>query len=250
MSDTKGIKIVHLNIRSLIPKIDLLRAWVALHKPNIITLSETWLNSSISDTEINLLNYTLYRSDRSSRGGGVAIYVSSELISELTIPTVKPLHFECVFVKVIFHENKSLIIGSIYRPPSSPAETFDHLISTINSISCNNEIILLGDFNKNWSDKSSDKVKNLFSNLNLSQLIKEPTRITPTSQSLLDWILVSHPDRFLKVGVMSDCFSDHSIVYCVWKIKLPKSPPRLIKIRQYKKLNSDLFFIQIYFLMI
>jgi len=32
MSDTKGIKIVHLNIRSLIPKIDLLRAWVALHK--------------------------------------------------------------------------------------------------------------------------------------------------------------------------------------------------------------------------
>lgn len=126
----------------------------------------------------------------------MAIYVSSEIISEVTIPTVEPLHFECVFVKVIFHTNKCIIIGSIYRPPSSPAETFDRLISTISSISCKNEIILLGDFNKNWLDKSSDKVKKLLSSLNLTQLIKEPTQITPTTQSLLDWILVSHP--FLK----------------------------------------------------
>ncbi len=40
---------------------------------------------------------------------------------------------------------------------------------------------------------------------------------------------------------MSDCFSDHSIVYCVWIIKLPISPPKLIRIRQHKKLNLDLF---------
>ncbi len=40
---------------------------------------------------------------------------------------------------------------------------------------------------------------------------------------------------------MSDCFSDHSIIFCVWKIKLTKLPPKLIKIRQYKKWNPDLF---------
>ena len=40
---------------------------------------------------------------------------------------------------------------------------------------------------------------------------------------------------------MSDCFSDHSIIYCVWKIKLTKLPPRLIKVRQYRKLNVDVF---------
>ena len=58
---------------------------------------------------------------------------------------------------------------------------------------------------------------------------------------MLDWILASHPDRITKSGVMSDCFSDHSIVYCVWKIKLPKSPPKLIKIRQHRKMDTDLF---------
>lgn len=169
----------------------------------------------------------------------MAVYVSSDLVSELIIPTVEPLHFECVYVKIIFHSNKCITIGGIYRPPSSPAESFNCRISTINSISCRNEIILLSDFNKNWLDKSSDKEKNILSSLNVIQLIKEPTQITPRTHALLDWILVSHPSRILRAGVM--CFSDHSTVYCAWKIKLPKSPPRLIQIRQYKKLNLDLF---------
>lgn len=84
-------------------------------------------------------------------------------------------------------------------------------------------------------DTVCNKEKNIFNNLNLTQLITEPTRITSRSQSLLDWILVSHPNRFLRSGVMSDCFSDHSIIFCVWKIKVPKLPPKLIKIRQHKK---------------
>lgn len=97
----------------------------------------------------------------------------------------------------------------------------------------------MGDFNKNWHDKSATKEKNCFRNLNLTQLISEPTRVTLTCKSLLDWILVSHPNRFLKAGVMSDCFSDHAIVYCIWKNKLPNLPPKLIKVRQYKKMNVD-----------
>ena len=56
MDDVKWLKIIHFNIRSLVRKIDLLRAWVVLHKPNIIALSESWLNSNISDNDINLPN--------------------------------------------------------------------------------------------------------------------------------------------------------------------------------------------------
>lgn len=138
-----------MNIRSLLPKIDLLRAWIVQHKPNIITVSETWLNNSTSDNELNIADYVLYRSDRCSRGGGVAIYVSSDLVSELIVPTIEPLHFESIFIKLNFHVNKCLTIGSIYRPPSSPAVSFNSMISTINSISGSNELILLGDFNKN-----------------------------------------------------------------------------------------------------
>ncbi len=40
---------------------------------------------------------------------------------------------------------------------------------------------------------------------------------------------------------MSDCFSDHSIVFYVWKIRIPSLPPKYIKPRQCKKLNVDSF---------
>ena len=240
--DIKGLKIIHLNIRSLVHKLDSFKLWVALNKPNVITLSETWLSSDNLDTKLNITNYVLYRFDRCTKGGGgVAIYVSTDLVSEHITPAIQPLHFEGVFVKLYFNENKYLTIGSIYRPPSAPAESFSCIISTINSIPFRNEILLLGDYNKDWAAKACSNVKHMFNNINLTQLITEPTRITQTTQTLLDWILVSHPNRILKSGVLSDCFSDHCMIYCIWKITLPKSPVRLIKIRQHKKLNPTLF---------
>ncbi len=78
--------------------------------------------------------------------GAGATYVLSNLVSELILPTAEPLHFECLFVKISFHQNKYITGGNVYRPPSFPAETSSCLISTINSLSCKNELIILGDF--------------------------------------------------------------------------------------------------------
>ena len=43
----------------------------------------------------------LHRVDRSSRGGAVATYVAANLASDLIIPTVEPVNFECLFVNII-----------------------------------------------------------------------------------------------------------------------------------------------------
>jgi len=56
----KGLHAIHLNIRSLLPKIDQLRAWLSYINPNIITLSETWLTNSTTDAIIHLENYVMY----------------------------------------------------------------------------------------------------------------------------------------------------------------------------------------------
>jgi len=50
----KGLKIFHLNIRSLMSKIDLLRAWASHHKPDIIIVTETWLHSAISNNNVEI----------------------------------------------------------------------------------------------------------------------------------------------------------------------------------------------------
>lgn len=62
-------------------------------------------------------NYVLYRADRTSRGGGVATYVDTNLVSECLSPNVEPTNLECLFTNIIFHENKQLTIVNIYRPP-------------------------------------------------------------------------------------------------------------------------------------
>lgn len=211
------------------------------NNPSVITLSETWLNNEIPDEEVKLDGYVLYRADRGSRGGGVATYVSSTLLSDIVIPNEKPVHFECLFVKVIFHTNKQLIIGNIYRPPNSGAESIQCIGNTINSVCNSNEMIILGDFNINWLDHSSLNNRHYFEGLNLTQLISEPTRVVDRSKSLLDWILVTHANRIIDSGVLSDCFSDHSMIYCVWKIKLPRLPPKLIRVRQMRHFNAENF---------
>lgn len=232
MNISKGMYIIHLNIRSLQPKIDLLRTWLTYNKPKVITFSETWLNSTISDDDIKLDNYVLYRADRNSRGGGVATYISSTLVSELVTPKENPLYFEFLFVKIILHKNKQLIIGNIYRPPKALVESTKGIISTINSLDDHTEMILLGDFNNNWLVGSCRYDRNLFSSSNLTQLITEPTRTDSNSSSLPDWILVTHPDRIISSGVLPDSFSDHSMIYCVWKINILRLPPKLIRVRQ------------------
>lgn len=140
MNCAKGLHVIHLNIRSLLPKIDLFRAWLTYNKPHVITLSESWLNSNTPGVEVKLDNYVLFRNDRGSRGGGLLTYVSLNLTAELVPPNEKPQHFEGLFVKITFHENKRLIIGNMYKPPSAPAETTDCVLSTIlHSLDCTTE---------------------------------------------------------------------------------------------------------------
>lgn len=183
----------------------------------MITPSEAWLNCNISDNDIKLENYVLFRAARGSRGGGVATSVSSNLVAE-----VQPTSCERLFVQIIFPQNKCITVGNVYRPPSAPVESSKYLMSTFESVSSKDETLILGDFNENWLDKSPARDKNNFGNLHLAQLIHEPTGIAPKSQSLLDWILVTHPERFVEAGILSDCLSDHSVIYCMWKITIAK----------------------------
>jgi len=135
---------------------------------------------------------------------------------------VKPELFEGIFVKVTLHANKQLVIGNIYRPPTSPKlESDRNILATVSSFGDSSEILLLGDFNLNWSDAGTLTERNMFNGSNLTQIIKEPTRISPSCKSLLGWILVTHPNRIIKSGVLSDCFSDHSIIIAFGKFQFP-----------------------------
>ena len=61
-----SINCMFVNARSIMNNLKLheLSAYAAEHKILIIGLAETWLNSEISNSEISLNEFTLYRKDR------------------------------------------------------------------------------------------------------------------------------------------------------------------------------------------
>ena len=74
------LSIFHLNVKSLLPKIDLIRAESELY--GIAVFSESWLKPSITDDEIALRNFLPpFRTDILNRpGGGVVIYARDTLL--------------------------------------------------------------------------------------------------------------------------------------------------------------------------
>ena len=71
------IKIAHLNVRSFKNRDHLIEMRQLAHENNydVIAISESWLNSSVINTEVEIAGYKLYRMDRLNRlGRDVCVY--------------------------------------------------------------------------------------------------------------------------------------------------------------------------------
>ena len=79
-----GLKIMYTNIRSVVNKIDELKIYASLTQPDIIAITETWTNYSVSNHFLTLPNYAIIsRHDQNDtknrRGGGLLIYAKVSL---------------------------------------------------------------------------------------------------------------------------------------------------------------------------
>ena len=71
--------------------------------------------------------------------------------------------------------------------------------------------------------------------------MKEPTRVTDTSQTTIDLIFVNNEHRFVDDGVIPMAIYDHYLAYCILKVGMPKATPRTIECHSYKNHNRDAF---------
>lgn len=70
---------LYYNARSILPKLDELRATALFQAPDIICIVETWLSEDVTDHEIWLPDYQTHRLDRNRHGGGIVLYVRDSL---------------------------------------------------------------------------------------------------------------------------------------------------------------------------
>ena len=138
---------MHLNINSLLPKIDELRHMDRLNNAAVIEILESKLDKSITNSEILIDNYDLLRYDRNRSRRGVACYNRYDL--SYTQKNLFPNDIENVFFEIHLPKTKPITVGNVYRPPNQTNffkalnENFVKLDTT------NRETYILGNFNIN-----------------------------------------------------------------------------------------------------
>nr|CAI5846530.1 unnamed protein product [Callosobruchus analis] len=118
------IKICHVNVRSLLNRFNEFKQQV-FNKYDIIAVTETWLTDNIADSAISIVGYKIFRYDRLSRGGGVAVYVKTNIkavLIKIDINTIEQLWVR------ICAKNEMIAFGILYRPPSFPVNNFIHIL--------------------------------------------------------------------------------------------------------------------------
>ena len=146
-----------------------------------------------------------------------------------------------------------LFVG-IYRAPNATGtDYYRKLEEEFNSLcmwatmECNT-LILTGDLNLDRLRPERTEGKILLSLeevYGLECLIKDPTRITPTSETLLDVILTNKPELFKTSGALNPEMSDHHLVYGIMKERVSQHERKVVTFRSTRtldveKLNEDL----------
>ena len=234
----RDITLCHINCQSLLNKIDLIA--VELGKFDIISISETWLDQTIDNSEILIPNYQEpIRLDRNRHGGGVAVYFNKQIpFVERTDLNIRNL--EVLWAEIILN-NKKVLLGTFYLHPRF--DDWDLVCLSIDQALqlCPN-LILLGDFNQNILDVTKSKnIRNVIRMFNLNQLIDSPTRITRVSSTLIDLALTTPSLHCTEKGVLDPFCSDHCPIFISTNFIQVRQPCYERKIWLYDRANYTLF---------
>ncbi|KAJ8048890.1 hypothetical protein HOLleu_01392 [Holothuria leucospilota] len=204
---------------------------------DLIGITETWLKRDSCSGLFWIPGYNFVHTPRTIRiGGGVGNYVKStlkfEILSELSI--FEEGLFESIFIQV---KNSSTlgnyIAGVIYCPTGVDNDisqnSLINILSKVSDVNC--KCYLMGDFNCNLLNLNSDSNVKDFLNLMTSHsfypLHSLPTRITPSSTSLVDNIFTNDPRDFHS-GILIMDISDHLPVFSISKFvaHIDRGPPK------------------------
>ena len=212
---------------------------------SFIGLSETWATKTNEDI-LNMPGYNHEHCIRvSKKGGGVSIYILNTIQYKVRKNLALPKHlFESIFIEVdksIFKSKHNVIIGEIYRPPSSQLKTFNiELEKLLNAIEKEKKYaFLMGDYNTNTLNEMTgtsthnQHFSNILSSHYYHKLIDLPTRERKESSTLLDNIYTNIPDCYntCNSGVLKFMTqSDHYPIFTIRKHEeFPKAKTHIIK---------------------
>ena len=258
--DKHCLSVCHYNINSLVAhnfaKLSSLEAFNAVHKFDIICISESFLDSSFSsdDSALVLKGYQLVRADHplDIKRGGTCIYFKEilpiKVLNVINLP-------ECLLCEISY-ENQKCFVVSLYRSPSQSTNEFQNflkeleiLIETICTPDNSNLVIIVGDFNAKlsiWNPTDPDSIEGIeisamTSSYGLTQIISEATHILPNSSSCIDLLFTNQPNMITSSGVLPSIHPNchHQIIYANINFKIFFPPPYERLVWHYERADVD-----------
>ena len=249
MSDKKGIgflNIYHLHGKLHEIKLLLNRSKYTIH---ILGLSETRLNQNISNKDINISNYTIFRKDKTKHNEhGLITYVHSSISDNIKRRSdLEHKKIESLWLEISVDKSKPKLVCFLYRrpDPSELAEWIDYFYEMVDNIPHKNyELQILGDFNINLNE-SQKSWNACTTSLGLEQLIKNLTRVTNKTSSLIDHIYTNVKNKISDFEVIRVSKSDHFLIHCKYSQEVPRKCVKghtTIMYRCYKHFKTNEFY--------
>ena len=244
----KGLRIAHLNICSLRNKIHELATILVTNNIHVMAITETHLDENIQDSEVIIQGYNIFRYDRDANGGGSAFYIKEDIPAR----TRKDLYMkgiEALWLQIQLPHTKHILVCCGYRPPRSDISYLENICTMLqHATESNSEIVFAIDMNVDWLTNCSlkRKLQVAATECNVSQIVNVPTRINVNMDGVrtatcIDHFYTNAPDKCSKVMSVRMGFSDHNLIVMTWKANLPKTGPKIIHKRMYRKFVEKSF---------
>jgi hypothetical protein len=196
----KSLAICNINIRSIRNKLEFFQNFV--DKFDIITVTETHINSNVSDDDIKFESFSpniMRRNRDGAAGGGLLIYVRDG-IGISRIRNLETSLDETIWV-LIQGKGRSFLLCNTYRSDYSDNQYWTRLKHAIEmAFEINLNVVITGDTNSDLFNTQNNKLSEIMTLFNFKNVINKPTRITAHSSTLLDPIIIS--------DTMSSIYSD------------------------------------------
>ncbi len=172
-----------MNARSIINKKNELNIMVDDIKPIIIGITESCANDDITDAELGLEGYVMFRKDRiGRRGGGVLLYIKETIPAYEVQLQEEADSNEAIWCKSVTGHT-TVTIGVVHRCPNITEQNNEKIHNAISEVS-KGDCIIMGDFNHGnikWDTLESTGVEDqtflcLVQDNFLTQHVLEPTR--------------------------------------------------------------------------
>ena len=275
IKQSKGIKICHINVRSLQNKTNEIKTLITTNSPTVLGISECEIRKGphFNENILNISGYTLFFPKSWSVLGTarVLVYVKEDFPCT-QMGDLEDVNIQSIWLQGGYKNSRKLYICNFYREFTSTLgnsmkcqrQNLDIFLNQWSNAlhhgnnKNENELHIIGDMNLDslngkWLSPqySHHTLAMMFQktcqSFNISQLVQGITRVqfklsTQTSEvSCIDHVYTNTPIKCSQPKIISFGASDHDVISYSRYTKLPPVQPKTIVKRSYKNLSRELF---------